>query len=39
MFEFHQDRKRYFDIQLLNAEKYIIPFIEKESPFALECVF
>jgi SAM-dependent methyltransferase len=27
MFEFHADRKRYFDIQLLNAEKYIIPFI------------
>lgn len=28
MFEFHADRKRYFDIQLLNAEKYILPFIE-----------
>lgn len=28
MFEFHSDRKRYFDIQLLNAEKYILPFIE-----------
>jgi len=28
MFEFHADRKRYFDIQQLNAEKYIIPFIE-----------
>lgn len=27
MFEFHGDRKRYFDIQLLNAEKYVIPFI------------
>ena len=29
MFEFHADRKRYFDIQLLNAEKYILPFIEE----------
>ena len=28
MFEFHADRKKYFDIQVLNAEKYIIPFIE-----------
>ena len=28
MFEFHTDRKRYFDIQLLNAEKYILPFVE-----------
>src|SRR6185437_6940031 len=28
MFEFHADRKRYFDIQLLNAEKYILPLIE-----------
>ena len=28
MFEFHADRKRYFDIQSLNAEKYILPFIE-----------
>ena len=30
MFEFHADRKRYFDIQLLNAEKYILPFIESD---------
>jgi SAM-dependent methyltransferase len=29
MFEFHADRKRYFDIQVLNAEKYVIPFIEE----------
>ena len=28
MFDFHADRKRYFDIQVLNAEKYVIPFIE-----------
>jgi len=32
MFEFHADRKRYFDIQLLNAEKYVIPFIEEKYP-------
>ena len=30
MFEFHTDRKRYFEIQLLNAEKYVIPFIEEK---------
>lgn len=30
MFEFHFDRRRYFDIQFMNAEKYIIPFIEKK---------
>ncbi len=29
MYEFHADRKRYFDIQVLNAEKYVIPFIEE----------
>jgi len=28
MFEFHADRKRYFDIQALNSSKYILPFIE-----------
>lgn len=28
MFEFHADRKRYFDIQVLNSEKYIVPFIK-----------
>lgn len=32
MFEFHADRKRYFEIQQLNAEKYIIPFIEQKFP-------
>ncbi len=32
MFEFHADRKRYFDIQVLNAEKYVIPFIEESFP-------
>lgn len=29
MFDFHEDRKRYFDMQLLNAEKYLLPFIEQ----------
>lgn len=32
LFEFHADRKRYFDIQVLNAEKYVIPFIEERFP-------
>jgi cyclopropane fatty-acyl-phospholipid synthase-like methyltransferase len=34
MFEFHGDRKRYFDIQLMNAEKYVLPFIEEK--FSIE---
>lgn len=29
MFEFHADRHRYFEMQRLNAEKYVIPFIEQ----------
>ena len=29
MFEFHGDRKRYFDIQVENTRKYVIPFIEQ----------
>lgn len=29
MFEFHHDRDRYFEIQWLNARKYVIPFIER----------
>ncbi len=32
MFEFHADRKQYFDIQKLNAEKYVIPFIGERFP-------
>lgn len=32
MFEFHADRKRYFDIQIVNAEKYVLPFIEESTP-------
>lgn len=29
MFDFHLDRKRYFDIQRDNASEYVIPFIEE----------
>jgi SAM-dependent methyltransferase len=32
VFDFHADRKRYFEIQVLNAEKYVIPFIEEKFP-------
>jgi SAM-dependent methyltransferase len=32
MFEFHADRKRYFDIQRDNAVRYVIPFIESQLP-------
>jgi SAM-dependent methyltransferase len=32
MFEFHGDRKKYFEIQVANAEKYVIPFIEETIP-------
>ena len=29
MFEFHGDKKRYFDIQVENTRKYVIPFIDQ----------
>src|ERR1700754_1785039 len=32
MFEFHADRKRYFEIQAINAARYVIPFIEEKIP-------
>jgi len=32
MFEFHKDRKRYFDIQVTNTAKYVIPFIREHMP-------
>lgn len=32
MFEFHGDRKRYFDIQRDNAVRFVIPFIEQAFP-------
>jgi cyclopropane fatty-acyl-phospholipid synthase-like methyltransferase len=28
MFDFHKDRKRYFEMQVENAAQYVIPFIE-----------
>jgi SAM-dependent methyltransferase len=34
MMEFHTDYKRYFDIQLDNARKSVIPFVEKVQPLA-----
>lgn len=32
MFEFHGDRKRYFEIQVQNTRNYVIPFIENYKP-------
>lgn len=32
MFEFHADRKKYFEIQVSNAAKYVIPFVEERFP-------
>jgi SAM-dependent methyltransferase len=32
MFEFHADRKRYFDIQITNAAQHVLPFIEQVFP-------
>lgn len=29
MFDFHADRKRYFDMQYLTAKGYVLPFIEQ----------
>ena len=37
MFEFHGDRKRYFDIQYENAKKYVIPFIEVKKTISPGC--
>lgn len=34
MFEFHKDRKQYFDIQVSNTAKYVIPFIRETMPLA-----
>lgn len=30
MFEFHQDKKKYFDINIANVQNYILPFIEEK---------
>ena len=32
MFDFHNERKWYFDMQTLNAETYVLPFIEEKFP-------
>ena len=32
LFEFHADRNRYFEIQLLNARQHVLPFIERVMP-------
>lgn len=32
MFEFHADRQHYYNIQVENCKKYVIPFIEKYKP-------
>jgi SAM-dependent methyltransferase len=32
MFDFHQDRRRYFDMQATNAKESLIPFIETHFP-------
>lgn len=30
MFEFHQDRRRYFEMQIENTVEYLIPFVEEK---------
>jgi 2-polyprenyl-3-methyl-5-hydroxy-6-metoxy-1,4-benzoquinol methylase len=30
MFEFHQDKRKYFEINIANVEKYVLPFIEEK---------
>ena len=32
MFEFHTDKKRYFEMQAQNARSYLVPFVEKYKP-------
>jgi len=32
MFDFHGDRRRYFDMQIQNTHDYVIPFIEEQYP-------
>lgn len=32
MFEFHGDRKHYFDMQIANTEQYVIPFVAQSMP-------
>jgi len=32
MFEFHQDKRTYFDYQYRTAKEYILPFVRKNHP-------
>lgn len=32
MFEFHHDKKKYFEINIANVNQYILPFIEEKFP-------
>ncbi|MDR3713334.1 MAG: class I SAM-dependent methyltransferase [Puia sp.] len=32
MFDYHSDRRKYFDILVSSTEKYVIPFIERRIP-------
>ena len=34
MLEFHRDKKKYFEINIANVEKYVLPFIESAKPLA-----
>jgi SAM-dependent methyltransferase len=34
MYEFHRDRRRYFDIQVENAQASVIPFLQTHFPLA-----
>ena len=32
MLEFHRDKRKYFEINIANVEKYVMPFIEEAKP-------
>lgn len=34
MYEFHKNRQWYYEMQTLNTEKYVIPFIEEKMPIS-----
>jgi 2-polyprenyl-3-methyl-5-hydroxy-6-metoxy-1,4-benzoquinol methylase len=37
MFEFHKDRRVYFNMQVENTREYVLPFIEKYKPVTPGC--
>ena len=39
MFDFHTDKKRYFEIQQENAEEYVIPFITNPEQWCLQNIY